>query len=653
MSSMLRFAAVPLLSLLVLGPAAQAQAPAGAPLPPPITAPNDPAKSYPGVIALEVDASDVARGVFRVRQTVPVAAPGPFTLLYPAWLPGNHAPRGQIDKLAGLTITANGQKLAWRRDPVNVYAFHIEVPAGATALEVRFDYLSPTAANQGRIVATPTVLNLQWNSTLLYPAGYYASRIRFAPSVRLPVGWGYALGLETAAREGDVVRLVEADLETLVDSPMFAGAHFKEIDLAPGAEVPVRLNLFGDRPDLIEPSEAQIAAHKRLVEQAYLLFGPGHFDRYDFLLAMSERLGRIGLEHHRSSENAAGPKYFTNWDNEVNARDLLPHEMVHSWNGKWRRPADLWVPNYDVPMRNSLLWLYEGQTSFWGEVLAARSGLWSKEEALDSLALTAAAYEHRAGKSWRPLVDTTNEPILSARRPQPWLDWSRPEDYYAEGALVWLDADQLIRERSAGKRSLDDFAAKFFAGGAPKDRTPSLYTLEDVVATLNAVEPYDWRGFLEARVLSVAPEAPLGGLARGGWRLVYAEEQTKTQKALESVGGSADFLYSLGFQVGAGGKLTRVRWDSPAFLESLTIDATLLAVNGETYSADGLKRAITAAKTSGQPIALLVKEDERYRTVSITYTGGLRYPRLERIEGTPDRLGALYAAKAPPRGRRR
>jgi len=650
-----RTAAASALALLAAISQSPAAAQTATPLPPPIPAPTDASKAYPGVIDLNVDASDVRRGIFRVRQRVPVAQPGPFTLLYPEWLPGNHAPRGQIDKLAGLVIQVNGATLPWRRDPVNVYAIHVDVPAGATALDVAFDYLSPLASNQGRVVAAPAMLNLQWNSTVLYPAGYFANQIKIKPSVVLPAGWGYALGLETEGRTGDTVRFVETELETLVDSPMFAGAHFKSIDLDPGAAVPVRLNLFGDEPKQIEATAEQIEAHKDLVQQAYRLFGPGHFDRYDFLLAMSDTMGRIGLEHHRSSENAAGPKYFTNWKDQVDGRDLLPHEMVHSWNGKWRRPADLWTANYDVPMRNSLLWLYEGQTMYWGEVLAARSGLWSKEEALDMLAATAAGYsEGRPGRAWRPLEDTTNEPIISARTPQPWGSYSRPEDYYREGALIWLDADTLIRERSGGKRSLDDFAKAFFSGGEPGARTPSTYTFEDVVAALNAVEPYDWAAFLTERVREVAPKAPLDGLARGGWKLVFAEEPNATAKKQASAGGSPveDFVYSLGFRVGEGGKLVDVLWGSLAFDQGLTSKSQLLAVNGVAYSGDELRRAITAAK-EGAPLDLLVKENDRYRTVSFAYRGGLRYPRLERIEGTPDRLSQIFAAKAAPRGRRR
>lgn len=632
-------------ALALLAASAPALAQTAAPLPPPIPAPTDAAKTYPGVIELEVDLRDVTRGVFKVRERIPLSGSGPVTLLLPKWLPGNHAPRGQIEKIGGLVFRVDGKPVEWARDPVEVYAFIVQPPAGAKVLEVEFDHLSPLSGAQGRVVAAPAMANLQWNNTLLYPAGYFANQIPFKPRVILPAGWGYALGLETEARLGDTVHFVQTDLETLVDSPMFAGAHHKAIDLAPGAAVPVRLNLFGDEARQIEASEEQIQKHRNLVQEAYHVFGPGHFDRYDFLLAMSATMGGIGLEHHRSSENAAGKDYFLKWDKQVNARDLLPHEMTHSWNGKWRRPADLWTANYEIPMRNSLLWVYEGQTSYWGEVLAARSGLWSKQEALDNLALTAANYaEGRPGKAWRPLVDTTNEPILSARRPQPWRAFIRPEDYYAEGALIWLEADMLIRERSGGKRSLDDFSRAFFGGGEPGSRTPSLYTFEDVVGTLNKVEPYDWAGFLRERVLQVNPQAPLEGLARGGWKLVFTEQPTETAKNLAGEEAGGDFLYSLGMRTSRAGDVTDVLWDSLAFRQNLTPNSKILAVNGRKFEVKALEDAVTAGK-DGTPIELLVQDGDRIRPVQFAYKGGLRYPRLERIEGTPDRLSVLFAAK--------
>jgi predicted metalloprotease with PDZ domain len=528
---------------------------------------------------------------------------------------------------------------------VNVYAFHIEVPSGVGAVEIEAQYLSPTASSQGRIVATDAMANLQWNNMMLYPAGYAATGIPVALTLTLPNGWSYASALspQTGTADGRPITFAVTDFETLVDSPMFAGAHFKSYDLDPGAKIPVMLNVVADEAKLIAPTDKQLEAHRKLIDETYALFGSQHFERYDFLLALSDEMGRIGLEHHRSSENNPGRKYFTDQESSLGDWDLLAHELVHSWNGKFRRPADLWTSNYDVPMRNSLLWVYEGQTTYWGEVLAARAGMWTKEQALDSLALNAALYDERPGGRWRPLVDTTNDPIVSARNPQPWRSWQRSEDYYVEGLLVWLDADTLIRERSRGRRSLDDFAELFF-GVEPGRVKPVTYTFEDVVAALNAVEPYDWAGFLTERLTAINEGAPIDGLARGGWRLVFSDAPNALIKAADKRNKTANFLFSVGFIVGESGRLSEVLWDGPAFKESVVVGDQIVAVNGRAYEAEKLADAIKAAQ-DGTPIELLIKSDDRYRTVRLDYRGGLRYPHLERIKGTPDLLSRLFAPK--------
>ena len=597
---------------------------------PAIPAPRDVA--YSGVLQLDVDASDTARRIVRVKQVIPVAGPGPLTLLYPEWLPGKHAPRGPIDKLAGLKITANGQPLAWTRDPVDVYAFHIEVPIGVSELELAFQYLSPTAATQGRIEITPEIVNLWWSSVVLYPAGHFARQITVEPRLRLPEGWGFGVALDRVSNHGGVTRFAPVNLETLIDSPVFAGRYSKRFDLDPGGRSPVRLNVVADTAEALAMTAKTLETHRDLVRQADRLFGVRHFDRYDFLLAISDRLGSIGLEHHRSSENQVDGGYFTDFAKAVNDRGLLPHEYTHAWNGKFRRPADLWTAGFNTPMGGSLLWVYEGQTMYWGNVLGARSGMLSRQETLDALALTAAAYENRVGRRWRALADTTDDPVIAARRPQPWTSWQRSEDYYSEGQLIWLDADTLIRERSKGKRGLDDFARSFFGGGVEGDFTPSTYTFDDVVAALNTVEPYDWAGFFKTRVTDLAPQAPLEGLKRGGYRLVYTETPSAYFIAIEAARKAVDLTYSLGVILNREGDLTAVLWDSPAFGAGLTVSTRILAVNGIAYDAERLKLAITQAK-DGKPIDLIVKDGDHIGPVQIPYKGGLRYPRLERTGG--------------------
>jgi predicted metalloprotease with PDZ domain len=610
-------------------------------LSPDIVAPQDVA--FGGTIRLTVDATDVTRHIFRVTESIPIQS-GPLTLLYPRWLPGTHAPSGRIDALAGLMIQAHGRRLEWARDTLDVYAFHVDVPADATQLDLEFQFLSAGDGNEGRIVMTPEMLDLQWNSMILYPAGYFGRQIAVAPTIALPEGWQFATALETAATAGTSTTFKPVSLETLVDSPVFAGRHFKRVELNESAPVPVRLNIFADRPELLEAKPEQLDAHRALVREAYRLFNSHHYDHYDFLLALTDRMGGIGLEHHRSSENATVPTYFTEWDKNVDARGLLPHEFTHSWNGKFRRPADLWTANFNIPMRDSLLWVYEGQTQYWGHVLAARSRLWTRDQALDFFAAVAAVFAHRSGRAWKSLQDTTNDPITAGRRPIPWRSWQRSEDYYAEGELIWLDADTLIRERSGGEKSLDDFARAFF-GIKNGDWAPETYTFGDVVNVLNAVYAYDWADFLHTRLENHQREAPLDGITRGGYRLVYSDAPSDTFKKTETRRKITDLTFSLGLVVGRENKVTDVLWEGPAFRAGLTAGTQIVAVNGVSYDSDRLKEIINSAKTNSEAIELLVKNGDRYTTVRLGYHGGLRYPRLERDSSVPPRLDEILAAR--------
>ena len=604
--------------------------------------------SWQGVVKVDVDATDLDHRIFRVRERIPVVA-GPLTLLYPQWLPGKHGPRGPIDKLAGLHISTNGQALAWKRDPLDVYAFKLDVPAGSTNLLVEFDFLSPQDSSQGRIVMTPAMLNLQWETVALYPAGVAAHAVSVEASVKLPAGWNYATALDATAGEAGapadgLVHFKAVAFDTLVDSPLYAGRYYKRVDLAPGASVPVHLNLFADEAKDLEAKPDQLRLHRNLVEQARRLYGSQHYDHYDFLLALSDELGGIGLEHHRSSENSADPAYFTEWDKQAPGRDLLPHEYTHSWNGKFRRPADLATRTFNEPMQGSLLWVYEGQTQYWGHVLAARSGLWSGEQARDALALVAQTYtDNRPGFAWRDVQDTTNDPVIAARRPLPYRNFQMSEDYYSAGQLTWLAVDAKMRELSHERRSLDDFARAFF-GVDDGSYTVKTYTFDDVASALNAIVPNDWPTFLRARVEARA--APLDGLAASGWRLVYTDKPSAYQRSVEADRKSVDFSASLGIAVASkDGRISDVRWDGPAFKAGLGASGNLVAVNSRSFTPDRLKDAIVAAKSDRAPIELLVKDGDLYRSVRVDYHDGLKYPHLERVPGTPDRLSSILAPR--------
>jgi predicted metalloprotease with PDZ domain len=597
---------------------------------------------YPGTIVLNVDATDLTQQIFRVRMTIPVQA-GPLTLLYPQWLPGNHGPSGPLTQLAGLKLSAGGKPVAWTRDPVDVFAFHLTVPAGATTLDAEYQYLSPLDSAQGRNTMTDDILGVQWASMTLYPAGYNSRRITVQPNLVLPAGWQFGTALETDQRVGASVKFKPLDLDTLIDSPLFAGRYFKRIDLNPGAKVPVMLNIVADSPEQLDAKPEQVNLHRAMVQQALKLYGSQHYKHYDFLFAISDEFGGIGREHHQSSENGVKTGYFTEWNKSEAGRDLLPHEYTHSWNGKFRRPAGQDVPNLNTPLQNSLLWVYEGQTQYWGGVLAARSGLVSPAYTRDTLAATAARYDNTRGRTWRPVQDTVNDPIINGRRPLGWGNWQRAEDYYSEGSLIWLDVDTRIRELSNERRSLDNFAKDFYSIN-DGSFTPAHYTFEDVVAALNKVQPYDWASFLRTRVEDIAPKAPLDGLARAGWKLVYTDTPSEASKNADERIKGADFSYSLGFAVKADGGIINVVWDGPGFQAGLAANSSIVAVNNRAYKPEVLKAAVKDAKGGTAPISLLVKKGNVFRTIALDYHGGLRYPHLERIPGTKDRLDTILRA---------
>jgi predicted metalloprotease with PDZ domain len=632
---------VAILAALALANAQPAAGPTPYPMPVVIPAPQD--VPFPGTIRLAVDATDTTHGIFRVHESIPVAHAGPLVLLYPRWLPGHHSPNGPIDMFAGLVIRAKGEPVPWTRDLVDVFAFHVDVPEGASSLDLDFQYLSPVEAKEGRIVMTPVIVNLEWNAVVLYPAGYFTRRITVNPSVTLPTEWKMGTALEIDSENSGATTFKSVPLNTLVDSPIFAGKYFERFDLDPGGKTLVHLNVVADQPDELKASAEQLRAHRDLVQQAYKLFGSHHYDHYEFLLGLSDHMGGIGLEHHRSSENATTPKYFKDWDKTLAGRHLLAHEYTHSWNGKFRRPADLWTPNYNVPMRDSLLWVYEGQTEYWGFVLASRSGLWTKQQGLDAIADQAATFANRAGRKWRSLEDTVNDPIIAERRPIPWRSWQRGEDYYGEGMLVWLDADTLIREKTDGKKSLDDVARDFF-GVNDGSYVTVTYTFDDIVKALNGVLPYDWSGFLKAR-LDAPDAAPLDGLTRGGYKLVYTNTASEYFKSLERARKVDNLSYSLGMIVDHKGAVTDVAWDGPAYKAGITVGSEIVAVNGTAFDPDNLKDAITEAKDGTAPIDLLLKRGDNYSTVSVNYHDGLRYPRLERIAGTPAFLDDLLSPR--------
>ncbi|ESQ82456.1 hypothetical protein AEAC466_17780 [Asticcacaulis sp. AC466] len=649
---MKRTSGLALAAALLMAGAAQAAEPSQ-PLPmpaadtPSLPVPQD--VDYPGIIQLHVDGTDMDHHVIAIHELIPVARPGRLTLLAPKWLPGHHSPGdSDLTKLAGLHIFANGKEIAWRRDPVAMNAFHVEVPDRASEVVADFQYLSPVTSREGVIVHTRNMLTLQWENESLYPAGYYTRRIPIQVHVTLPAGWQYGSALEAEKRDGDVVTFKPISYDNLIDSPLIAGRYFKRYDMDPGSRTPVSMDLVADDPKELEVSDDVLKIHRKVVQEAYKLFGGWHYDHYSWLVAVSNEMGGIGLEHHRSSEIGIEPGYFATTAGKGFGRNIIAHEYIHSWDGKFRRPAGQFTATFDEPMRDELLWVYEGGTTYWTDVLESRAGLYTFDQRLQMLAVTAATYDILPARQWRDLEDTTYDPIISNRGPKGWPSWQRSEDYYAEGGLMWLDADTLIRDKTKGRKSLDDFARAFF-GVHNGSYLPAPYTFDDVVRTLNDVYPYDWANFLTTRITRTGGGAPIDGLARAGYRLVYDDTPNDFIKSNEARRGIG-FGFSLGLAINKDGTLRDVLWNGPGFKAGLAPGMKVLAVNGRAFDVGRLKDAIVAAHKPGNTdvIEMMLQDGEYFRTVRFDYHGGLRYPHLERIDGVSDLLKPIYGFEEKP-----
>lgn len=600
-------------------------------------------------IKLDVDATDAARNILHARLHIP-ASPGKLTLFYPKWIPGEHAPSGPINNLTGLQISANGQPLPWQRDAEDMFTFHLDVPAGAEAVDVSLDFLlSAGGSFSSGASSTAKLLDLSWNQLLLYPQSATPLKLPFAATLRLPTGWKCAtalpIGISTRSR-ADEITFLPAPMETLIDSPVIAGEFFRTIDLSPGKQPPHLLHIVADSAAALEIKPEDIRRFAQLATEANALFGAHHYRGYHFLMTLSDQVSHFGLEHHESSDDRLAENYLTDESARKAAADLLPHEMVHSWNGKYRRPAGLATPDYQQPMRDELLWVYEGLTDYLGKVLAARSSLLTNEDFRETFAINAAMLDHRSGREWRSLADTTIAAQLLYDSPGSSVNRRRGTDFYPEGDLIWLEVDTIIRQQSQGKKSLDDFCRIFYGGVSS---TPEVvhYTYDDVVTTLNGVTPYDWKAFFQKRIYEIAPRAPLGGIANSGWRLVYTNELPSMLKLREGQRKFIEMSYSLGLALGTDGGIRDVLPGSPADAAGVGTGMTLVAVNGRAWTTDILRAAVKSAVTNSAPIELLVKNNDFYKTCAVDYHGGEKYPFLERDETKPDLMAQIVKPLTP------
>jgi predicted metalloprotease with PDZ domain len=604
-------------------------------------------------VRIAVDLRDVAKHLFHATLLFPVKS-GPLTLVYPKWIQGEHSPTGPIVDLTGLKMRAAGHEVAWRRDDVDMFAFHLEVPEGANTLEVALDYLSPTEASGSRETpsATAQIAVLDWYLVTLYPQGPKTDDLTYVASLRLPPGWKYGTALPVAKETSDAVEFAPASLTTLIDSPVITGAYFRTIDLAPGQKPGHFVHIAADGPAALAVSPADVQHMRQLVAETGALFGARHYRRYDFLLSLSDVMPPDGVEHHESSDDRAPEALFLDPEVLETQADLLAHEFTHSWNGKYRRPVGLVASDYQTPLKGDLLWVYEGLTQYLGVMVAARSGFWTPERLREYLAVTAAYLNDWPGRTWRDLQDTAISAQILYGAPLAGASRRRSVDYYDESTLIWLEADTIIRRESRGKKSLDDFCRKFHGG---ENTGPKVvpYTFEDVVAGMNEVAPYDWRGFFTERLRSHGPGAPLGGLENSGWRVVFTDIPNEHAKAEEIVTQVASFGFSLGFDVHApggdqGDRILDVLPGSPADQAGLAPGMHLVAVNGRKWSPEVLHGAIQSAKDNNAPIELLAESADYFKTYRIDYHGGERNPHLEAINGKSDVLGEIARMKAAP-----
>jgi predicted metalloprotease with PDZ domain len=571
-----------------------------------------------------------------------------MTLVFPKWIPGNHRPSGPIASLTGIRMEAAGKPLGWRRDDVDMYAFHLQVPNGAAKIEVSLDAItSLESAGANGPAASSNVLDLNWNAVLLYPQGASSDDVIFAPSVTLPAGWSFGTALTAARVAGAEVEFSPVSLTMLVDSPLIAGAHYRRVELSKPGEVPPHvMDLVAESESDLAMKPETLAAYQKLVAESGALFGARHYQHYNFLYTLSDQVGGHGLEHHQSNDSVSFERVLLDPNLEMMDAALLPHEFAHSWNGKYRRPAGLATRNYQEPMVGDLLWVYEGLTEYLGNILTARSGLWTPEQYREALASTAAGMERHTGRQWRPLDDTGRSvQTLRMMGPQ-WSNWRRGLDYYPEGELIWLEVDATIRQQTHGQRSLNDFCRRFHGGeSGPPKVVP--YTFDDVVAALNDVAPHDWASLLRERVSATGMHAPLGGIERGGWKLVYNDQPNLMTHAAEKLRKFSDFSNSLGISLGDDGKLIDVIVGSPASEAGIAPGMRLVAVNGRKWSPRVLHAAIKAAQGNAAPIELLIENAQFFKTYTISYHDGDRNPHLERVSAAPDLLGEIVKPLTP------
>jgi predicted metalloprotease with PDZ domain len=602
------------------------------------------AESDFGPILLEVDATQAPQKILHVRMQMPVQ-PGPLVLYYPEWIPGEHMPDGPIMNVAGLIFKVDGKILPWRRDLLDMYEFHLEIPPAVHTLDIALDFLlsAPNSGFSAGASATASLDVVSWNQLLLYPAGFPSRHVTFVPSLQIPAGWQFGTALPVSRQVGNTIDFSSVPLNTLVDSPVLAGRYFRKIELTPGSSPTHEMDIAADSAAALAMPPEMVKDFRNLVAQTGPLFGNvRHYRDYHFLLTLSDQVAHFGLEHHQSSDDRTYERSLIDPNQRIYFSDLIPHEFTHSWNGKYRRPADLATPDFQTPMKDDLLWVYEGLTEYYGEVLTARAGFWNPEMAREALAFVAGQAANRPGRDWRSLQDTADFASVLYDAGLDWSNWRRSTDFYQEGESLWLDVDATLRRLTNGRKSMNDFCRIFFGGpgGEPALKT---YTFNDIVSTLNGLAPYDWAGFLRKRLDSLAPDTPAESVEESGWNLVYTDKPNQYQDVIEAVRHRVYATLSIGLLLGDDGNVIDVIHGSPAYNAGIGPGMRITAVDRKQFSPDILKEAVAAAKSSPAPIELMVENGSQFQSDSVDYHGGPRYAHLRREHGKPDYLGQIFS----------
>ena len=605
------------------------------------------AEAAPGPIHVDVDETRAPQKIVHTHLQMPVQ-PGPLVLYYPEWIPGEHMPDGPIANMAGLKFTIGGKPIAWRRDLLDMFAFHLDIPQGASTLDIDFDFLlsAPASGYSAGASATAYLNLVSWNQMVLYPKGYDAANLTCVPTLRLPAHWKFGTALPVAKQSGETVYFGDVSLETLIDSPVLTGRYFRAIDLTPGKTPDHEMDIAADSQAALAMTPEMQAHFRQLVAEAGVLFGSRHYRDYHFLVTLSDDVAHFGLEHHESSDDRARERSLIDESGRISFSGLLPHEYVHSWNGKYRRPEGLISPDYHQPMKDDLLWVYEGLTEYLGEVLTGRSGLRNPQQSREEIARLAETLDDEPGREWRPLQDTADAAVFLYDADDTWENWRRPVDFYEESEFIWLDVDATLRRLTNDQKSMNDFCRLFYGGtsGQPDLKT---YTFDDVVAGLNRVAPYDWAAFLRKRLDSVSAKTPDEAIEDSGWKVVYNDRPNEIVDVREGIRSRVYLMSSVGLTLDQSGRVIDVRYGGPAFNAGIGPEMKVTAVNGLQFSPEVIKDAIEAAKTESAPIELIVANGPQVQTYGVDYHGGLRYPHLVRDENHPDFLSEILKSQAP------